>query len=123
MPYKETEVTGASYTRSNQITIANPLEGVKAINYTEEQVINLSDGEQILRSVGGFQEPFTVENANTEFPLLNPQTGEPLGQDMTYQGLYVSLYSLYMFLAKRRDEAAVAPAPEPTPEPAPQPTE
>ena len=121
--YQETEVTGTVYVRSNQIIVANPLEGVRAISYMEEQVINLSDGEQIVRSAGGFQEPFTPENAGTVFPLVNPQTGEPLGQDMTYTGLYVALYSLYMFLAKRRDEAAAAPKPEPTPEPTPKPAE
>jgi hypothetical protein len=105
--YQETEVTGTAYVRANQIIVANPLEGVKAISYMEEQVINLSDGEQILRSAGGFQEPFTAENAGTEFPLINPQTGESIGQDMNYQSLYIAIYSLYVFLAQRRDAAKV----------------
>ena len=117
--YQETEVTGTAYVRANQIIVANPLEGVKAISYMEEQVINLSDGEQIFRSAGGFQEPFTAENVGTEFPLLNPQTGEQLGPTMTFQGLYVALYSLYFFLAQRRDQA-LAEAQKPTPEPTPE---
>ena len=103
--YQETEVTGTVYVRANQIIVANPLEGVKAISYMEEQVINLSDGDQIVRPQGGFQEPFTAENAMEVFPLVNPQTGDPVGASMRYMDVYVALYSLYVYLAKKRDEA------------------
>jgi len=50
-----------------------------------------------------------------EFPLRNPATNEIIeGQTMTYQDLYVGLYSLYWYLALERD-AQVAANPE-TPE-------
>jgi hypothetical protein len=43
------------------------------------------------------------------FPLVNPETGEPLGQTMTHAQLYVALHSLYMHLAQERDAAQVPP--------------
>ena len=115
--YQETNVSGTSYTRANQIVVSNPLNGVKAISFMEEQVVNL-EGEQIFRQKGGIQEPFTAENIQEEFPLLNPEDGTPLGITTTYQQVYVTLYSLYMHLATKRDTPAPAPAPvEPPPVP------
>ncbi len=106
--YKQTTLAGTAYTRANAVTVANPLTGVKAINFFEEQVVNLGD-EVMLRPQGGFQEPFTDDNAGTEFPLLNPQDSTPLGATATYTELYVMLHSLYLHLAKRRDEALQTP--------------
>lgn len=107
MNYQETTLSGTSYIRSNSVQVANPLTGVKAISFMEEQVINLDGGEQIIRPQGGFQEPFTADNLLTEFALINPETGAPLGSTMTYQGLYVALYSLYFALATKRDAPPV----------------
>lgn len=127
--YKETTVAGTAYTRAHQVTIANPLDGVKAISFYEEQVINLAD-EQIIRPQGGVQEPFTADNAAEEFALINPLDGTPLGLSMEYKDLYVALHSLYFHVASKRDAAAQAAAeaaalaaavtPEPTPEPQPE---
>ena len=107
--YKETTLAGTAYTRANGITIANPLTGVKAINFSEEQVINLGN-ETIIRPQGGFQEPFTQDNAGTEFPLVNPLDGTPLGMNASYAEVHVMLHSLYFYLAQKRDAAAEAAA-------------
>lgn len=104
--YKESTVSGTSYIRSHSVSVANPLNGVKAINFYEEQVINFADGEQMFKPFGGFQEPLTAENAVTEFALVNPVTGQDSGVKMTYQDLYVALYSLYVALAAKRDAGA-----------------
>ncbi len=104
--YKQTTLAGTAYTRASSVTVANPLTGTKAINFFEEQVVNLGD-EVMIRPQGGFQEAFTDENAGAEFPLLNPHTSEPLGATATYAQLYVTLHSLYLHLAKRRDAAAL----------------
>jgi hypothetical protein len=120
--YKQTTLAGTAYTRACAISIANPLTGVKAINFSEEQIVNLGD-ETIIRPQGGFQEPFTAENAGTEFALINPVDGTPLGATATYQQIYVMMHSLYFHLATLRDVAvaeaaamaAQPPAPEPTP--------
>ena len=105
--YKETTLSGTAYTRASQVVIANPLNGVKAVSFMEEQVVNLGD-EQLIRPQGGIQEPFTTENVTTEFQLLNPADSTPLGLTMTYQQVYVALHSLYFHVAKKRDEARAA---------------
>ena len=101
--YQESAVAGTRYRRSNKIEIENK-DLYKAITFYEEEVINLDDGT-VRRNVDKLVEPFTTDNANTVFPLLNPETGEELspGATGTYSGLYVMLYSLYMHLAKERD--------------------
>lgn len=125
--YKETTVAGTAYTRAHQVVIANPSVGTKAISFYEEQVINLAD-EQIIRQQGGVQEPFTADNANEEFALVNPIDGTPIGMTMEYKDVHVALHSLYYHVAAKRDAAvaaaaeaaalaaAVAPTPEVTPE-------
>ena len=125
--YKETTVAGTAYTRAHQVVIANPSVGTKAVSFYEEQVINLAD-EQIIRQQGGVQEPFTAENANEEFALINPVDGTPLGLTMEYKDVHVALHSLYFHVAAKRDAAvaaaaeaaalaaAVVPTPEVTPE-------
>jgi hypothetical protein len=114
--YKESTVAGTAYVRSNSVVIANPVEGVRAISYYEEQVINLEGGERIIRPKGGLQEPFTTENMLSEFPLVNPETGAPVGVTMKYLDVYVALHSLYLYLAQKRDEAIAVVAPvEPDP--------
>ena len=105
--YKETTLAGTAYTRAHQVVIANPLVGVKAVSFYEEQIVNLGD-EQMQRPQGGIQEPFTADNATEAFPLLNPVDGTPLGATMKYQDLYVALHSLYFHVAAKRD-AAVTP--------------
>ena len=125
--YKETTVAGTAYTRAHQVVIANPSVGTKAVSFYEEQVINLAD-EQIIRQQGGVQEPFTADNANEEFALVNPIDGTPLGLTMEYKDVHVALHSLYYHVASKRDAAVAAaaeaaalvaaavPTPEATPE-------
>ena len=129
--YKETTVAGTAYTRAHQVVIANPSVGTKAVSFYEEQVINL-ENEQIIRQQGGVQEPFTADNANEEFALVNPVDGTPIGMTMEYKDVHVALHSLYYHVAAKRDAsvaaaaaaaaeaaalaAAVVPTPEVTPE-------
>lgn len=122
--YKETNLAGTSYVRANYVNITNE-ESEKFITYHEEQLINLDGGEVIRKTAGVVSAPFTAENANTEFQVLNPGTGEPIaGATMTYADVYAALYSLYLHLATERDEyeaaqeAAAAEEP-PAEEPAP----
>ena len=103
--YKETTVAGTSYVRSNEVTIRNVLNGYKGIMYCEEEVSIL--GEKIMReNVGALHQELTLDNASTEFPLLNPVTNEPIGSTATFQDVYVLLFSLYYHLAELRDAAA-----------------
>lgn len=125
--YKETTLAGTSYVRSNRVTIDNGIDN-KGITFEETEVINLSNGETMNKSAGRVSESFTPENALTEISLINPETGADTGVTMTYQDLYVAVYSLYFKLALERDafeaeqlaaaeDAAADAAAEPEPEP------
>lgn len=100
--YKETTLAGTSYVRSDTVTINNGIES-KSITFNETEVINLDNGETSSRSAGSVSEAFNPENALTEISLLNPETGADTGATMTYQDLYVAIYSLYFKLALERD--------------------
>jgi hypothetical protein len=104
--YKETSTIGTTYQRAYNVVIGNPRVGEKGIQFAEEQVATIGD-LTASTPVGVIEEPFTPENALTEFPLLNPVTNEPLDppQTATYQDLYIMLFSLYYALAQKRDEA------------------
>lgn len=101
--YKEKYITGKSYVRADRVTVNNGLEH-KSITFHEVTVANLSNGETRQESFGSVSESFTVDNAQTAYPLIDPNTGAETGVTMTYQDLYVAIYSLYFKLAMERDQ-------------------
>jgi hypothetical protein len=116
--YNEQQVSGTSYTRAFSVVVSNGLNK-KSIQFEEEDIFVLDD-EQISRQLSGMvSEVFDDENAGTEIPLRNPVTGEPTSSTMTYQDIYVGLYSLYLKLALERDaqpDPELMPPVEPEPE-------
>jgi len=102
--YQESDIAGTKYTRAYQVHVQNGM-AAKAITFHEEEVINLAD-EVIQRKKGSVTAPFTSDNASTEFALVDPTTGADSGQAMSYQDVYVALYSLYLHLAAQRDAQA-----------------
>jgi hypothetical protein len=121
--YKDTTVEGTAYVRCPQFIGWNPYGGTPSISFAEEQVINLTGGQTIRQPASGFTAMLTPETATNEIPILDPTTGLPTGTSVTFAQVYGIMYSVYIQLAKERDEAAAAPAPAPapTPEPAPAP--
>lgn len=105
MNYQQTEIAGDSWIRANRIIIENPYEGTPAATFMEERIINLPDNV-ITQSQGCIVEPFLSENFEKTFPLLHPQTGESVGL-ASYQDVYILLSSLYLSIAKQRDEKNV----------------
>lgn len=104
MNYKETNISGTQYLRSNGGSFVNPLDGqgTKGISFREEQVTNIG-AKQISNTVGDLFEPLNAENAATVFQILDPTTDLPIGQTRNYQDVYLMLYSLYRHCAKKRD--------------------
>lgn len=100
--YNETNILGTKYRRAYQVTMQNGLNKEKYVRFAEEDVI-LVEGDTIHQQAGGISEPFTEENSATSVPLLNPEDGSPLGGSITYQEIYVAIYSLYLHLASIRD--------------------
>lgn len=111
--YRESSVTGAMTTwrRAANVTISNPYGGIPTLTFYEEDKIRLPDGTTM--SGPGVRDPQIRISFNvplTEFPLVNPATGEQIGM-ARHQDLYVLLYSLYLDLAAKRDAALVTPPP------------
>ncbi len=121
MDYKQSTETGTKWRRAFYVGIKNELEGEKGITYHAEDCIQLADGEVLHDRQGiTYTEPFTPENAMTEFPLgLHPVTGEDMGT-ATYLQAYVLLSALFMHIASTQDaarEAAENAPPIEVPEP------
>lgn len=102
--YHESTVTGTSWQRCHTVTIRNPLDGAKKIEFAEERVIAL-DGEDMRTWVVGCERLFVP---GEQFKILNPETNQPTGQVMTHAQLYQALYSLYMQTALERDAATAS---------------
>lgn len=100
--YNESTVTGTRWTRSNSVRIFNDYQSTPQINFAEEEIVSLGDGEFLKKPKGGIGTLLTPENIITEFNLLNPETGDTIGTG-TYQQVYVLLHSLYLHLAAERD--------------------
>ena len=98
--YKETEIAGNQWTRAFRVVIENPYDKPSAIVFMEEQLLNT--GEHIVKLP---LDSTLVEyfNPESKFKLLDPHTLEPIGIEMSHMDLYTVLNSLYMALAKRRD--------------------
>lgn len=108
MDYRETSVAGTSYTRGRSLYFENPLGSAPSLLIREETVINLAD-RVITEHAGEIRK--VVDDLSVEFPLRNPVTNEIIeGQSMTYQDLYVGLFSLYWSLALNRDAEEAANA-------------
>lgn len=99
--YKETTVSGNSYTRAHRVIINNKYQATPTISFQEEEVLNVN-GQVIQQQKESVNESFTDPSA--VFPLVDPTTGASLG-DSTYGQVYVLLHSLYLHLAARRDAA------------------
>ena len=110
--YKENGITGSSYIRAGSINISNPLRGEKVATFYEEKVIDIGDDVIIQGNGMPISQVFNESTMNEVFHLLNPLTGEPVGVTMSFQEVYVALYSLYLHIALKRDNAANVP-PEP----------
>lgn len=93
--------------RCKEVVLRNELNGVRGAAFIEELAINF-DGGVINQPTGGMFCEFSVLNAGTTFPLLDPD-GTPTGKTATYMDVYTMILSLYYHQAAERDAAAAAP--------------
>lgn len=112
MNYKETNLTGTSWTRCKSITITNPLandptpgpavqQPPKPIAlFNEETVTQLSNNSVSKQDTGYCSTEF---NPISTIPLIDTETGAPTGETITHAELYRILFSLYMQTATSRD--------------------
>jgi hypothetical protein len=111
--YKEQTVSGTSWQRAWQITIANTLGGPPSVCYNEESVINLNDG-QIRQMLGSIN--YTVDPEGI-IELRDPETLELTGETIPVATVHVALLSDYINRALQRDSAVNLNPPVVEPEP------
>jgi hypothetical protein len=99
--YKENSITGVTWQRCHRIDIRNPHEEPKFAVFLEEEITDLGNGKIVKSPVGQILADFTDPSAIVN--LINPETGDSLNSSVTYQDIYVILYSLYIKLATERD--------------------
>lgn len=109
--YRESTSTTKSWRRAYSVRLDNPINdpNERSVVFSEEDVVEMGD-RTITTPVSTVRSGFTPE---ATFELVNPLTGELLGQTVSHQELYIMLASLYLDLAAARDLAAI---PEPEPE-------
>jgi hypothetical protein len=97
-------VVGAlKYRRCSRVEIVNDLFCPPSITFHEDDVTRLDDSTCIKTPSGSVGETMTEQNMGTSFPLIHPDTMEPLGASATYTDVSVMLRSLYAHLANARD--------------------
>lgn len=108
--YKEGAVTGTNWTRSCRVVIDNTFGQIPTILFSEENVFAF--GDEYIHRAKTHPDETLVENfsdVGKTFDLVHPETDQVLGS-ASYMEFYVTLYSLYMHLAKERDARVIAAA-------------
>lgn len=96
--YKQTNATGSMWTRCKQIHINNPLGQMPSVQFAEEEAVSIGTKTmtQPGRVINGAFNPETV------FDLINPDTGDVIGQ-ASHMQVYVIMHSLWLSMAKAQD--------------------
>ena len=107
--YIESSVTGTEYIRARLVEIHNQSGVAPHVAFIEEKITNLGD-QTYHRDVGTLRVDY---NPSAVIELVNPDTYEPLGMQMTHEQLMLGLFSVYIAAAQMRDgPVAVDPVPE-----------
>ena len=98
--YNETQISGTSWQRCNQVLITNPRHGAPTISLSEETIF-LAGQKELSESLPGIR--FTFD-PNIIIQMRNPETGEEIaGVTMTGAEVYAVMFSLYIQKAIERD--------------------
>lgn len=100
--YNEKIISGqyTEYQRSNKIIVTNDLGSIPEITFMEQIVGTLPDGSKVTpRNTKCVDQ---LMNPAESFNLLNPIDDSIIGS-LTYQDVYITLYSLYRHVAAKRD--------------------
>lgn len=100
--YKETNVSGTSYTRARLISFTNEDGVVPSGTFVEEKIITLGT-DKVHQSSGQINVTFDPTKV---FHKYDPVTGTlSLTENMTQQDLFLWLHGLYLGCAFERDSA------------------
>jgi hypothetical protein len=110
--YNHSSISANSWTRAAYVVIDNPLQSPDctrkpSITFNEELVIHTGDTyikqNITVSDINNFvREELTPDNLKTSFKLLD-SNGNPTKKTATYQDVYNMISSLYIHVAKIRD--------------------
>ena len=92
-----------TYIRPYQTISQGPLNCPNSMVIAEEQITVLPDNSVIHTPLGELS--VTITDPNAVFNIVSPIDGTTTGS-MTFAQLKVQMYSLYLYLAAQRDQAA-----------------
>lgn len=101
--YKEVPITGSRWQRCRSLTVHNTFGKMPEVVFVEEELAQVGDAV-MQRDVGSCWATF--DPLAGSIPLIDPQTGEPLGTTCSHAQLHVILHSLYLQTAAQRDVEA-----------------
>ena len=109
MNYKESIVAGemTTWRRLSHGSIYN--EPVPRIELFDEDRSVLPDG-RVINSPVPYSLGYHMTDPSVAIPLIDPTTYEPTGQTITAGEVWLAMASVYIWLARQRDEPAVEPA-------------
>ena len=91
-----TPVTGNKWIRSNNASLSNPYNGIPTITFDQEVMASFADGT--IASLGGINSVSqSLADPTTTINLVNPADGTTVLGTITYEQIYVMLYSLYVY--------------------------
>lgn len=105
--YQESTISGTQYMRCAGIEVVNHYGKLPRVIFREERVRVFGEADVDRESVGQIEIP---HDGCRSIPLVNPSTGEPTGQAVTWQDMYVMLYSAYLAEALARDAQSLVDA-------------
>lgn len=103
--YNELDVNSTSYQRAKSIHVTNEYGKDPYVSFSEELVVELPGNEAAHKELGVVGEGFTATNKDEVVTLVDPVTGNPSAETITYAEIYNALRSLYLHLANKRDQS------------------
>lgn len=100
--YRQQSIDGtvSDYQRSNKVIVTNELDDIPEITFMEQIITSLPDGRKIKTGIDKCTDKMV--DPMEAFDLLNPTDDTVIGT-AHYQDAYVLLYSLYRYVAAKRD--------------------
>ncbi len=100
--YNQQSIDGTvtDYQRSNKVIVINELNEIPEITFMEQIVTSLPDSRKIITGTTKCSDKMI--DPTEAFNLLNPEDDSVIGMS-NYQGAYILLYSLYRYVASKRD--------------------
>lgn len=98
------------YLRFSRIEAVNPLNGDPVMEFTSERVKLYPTGD-VLKTFNRRTKLSASKYAGVAIPLLNPATGEQIGNTSAEQA-YAILYSLAIFSEQEADKALIPNPPD-----------